>query len=81
MTGPSAAAIPPTAAQARTAPWRRSGVVVARIRPSEVGVSSAAPAACSTRNATSIGRLVAAPQAADAATNTATPSRNPRSRR
>ena len=81
MTGPSAAAIPPTAAHVRTAPWRRSGVVVASIRPSEVGVSSAAPAACTTRNATSIGRLVAAPHAADAATNTATPSRKPRSRR
>ena len=39
---------------------RRGGApagVVARIRPSEVGVSSAAPAACTTRNATSIGRL------------------------
>ena len=79
-TGPSAAASPPTAAQARTAPWRRSGEDVASTRPSEVGVSSAAPAAWITLNATSIVTLVAAPQAAEAATNTATPSRKPRSR-
>src|SRR5437763_652527 len=80
-TGPAAAARPPTAVQARTAPWRRSGDEVARISPREVGVSRAAPAACTTRKATSIGTLVAAPQAAEAATNTATPSRNPCSRR
>ena len=61
--------------------WRRSAGNVARISPSEVGVSSAAPAAWRTRKATSIGRLVAAAHAADAATNTATPSRKPRLRR
>ncbi len=53
-TGPSAAASPPTAVQPRTAPWRRSGEVVASTRPSEVGVSSAAPAAWTIRKATSI---------------------------
>ena len=57
-------------------PGRRPGA-----GPSEVGVSSAAPAAWTTRKATSIGRLVAAAQAAEAAMNTATPSRKPRSRR
>ena len=78
--GPSAAARPPTAVQVRTALWRRSAGNVARISPSEVGVRSAAPAAWSTRKPTSIGRLVAAAHAADAATNTATPSRKPRLR-
>ncbi len=46
---------------------------VARISPSEVGVSSAAPAAWTTRKATSIATLVAAPHAAEAATNTRHP--------
>ena len=78
--GPSAAANPPTAVQVRTALWRRSAGNVARISPSDVGVSSAAPAAWTTRKAISIGRLVAAAHAADAATNTATPTMNPRSR-
>ena len=79
--GPSAAANPPTAVHVRTAPCRRSAGNVARISPSDVGVSSAAPAAWRTRNATNIGRLVAAAHAAEAATKTATPSMNPRSRR
>jgi hypothetical protein len=56
-------------------------VEVANTSPSDVGVSSAAPAAWITLTATSIGTLVAAPQAAEAATNTVTPTRNPRSRR
>ncbi|MEA2211553.1 MAG: hypothetical protein QOF83_1501 [Solirubrobacteraceae bacterium] len=80
-TGPSAAARPPTAVQARTAPWRRSGAVVASTRLSEVGVSRAAPAAWRTRKMTSIVRLSAAPQAAEAAVNRPTPSRKPWSRR
>ncbi len=80
MTGPRAAAKPPAAVHVRTAPCRRSAGKLARTSPSEVGVSSAAPAACTTRNATNIGRLLAAPHAAEAATNSATPSRKPRSR-
>ena len=54
---------------------------MASTRLSEVGVSSAAPAAWTMRKATSMVRLVAAPQAAEAAVNTATPSRKPFSRR
>ena len=81
MTGPSAAARPPTAVQARTELWRRSGALVASTRLKEVGVSRAAPAACTIRNTTSMVRLLAAPHAADAAVNTITPSRKPFSRR
>jgi hypothetical protein len=81
MTGPRAAASPPIAVQARTELWRFSGALVARTRLSDVGVSSAAPAACTMRKAMSMVRLDAAPQAAEAAVNTRTPSRNPFSRR
>src|ERR1700678_390860 len=80
-TGPSAAASPPVAVHTRTAPDLRSGSYDARIRLSEVGVSSAAPAACTSRNPISIPTLVEAAQAAEASVNTAAPSRNPRSRR
>jgi hypothetical protein len=73
--GPRAAANPPTAAQMRTAPPRRSAGKVARISPNDVGVSSAAPAACTIRNATSASTLLASAQAADAAVNTAMPAR------
>ena len=73
MTGPSAAAMPPVAVQARTAPLRRSGEKLASTRLSEVGVSRAAPAACTSRNAISMATLVAAPQAAEAAVKMATP--------
>ena len=69
------------AVHVRTAFWRRSAAVVARIRLSDVGVSSAAPAAWRMRKATSMVRLEAAPQAAEAPVNTATPSRKPFSRR
>src|SRR4051794_3376393 len=58
-TGPAAAARPPTAVHVRTAPGRRSAGVAARSKPSDVGVRSAAPAACTTRNATSIATVVA----------------------
>ena len=51
------------------------------MRLNEVGVSNAAPAACTIRNATSIGRLAAAPQAAEATVKIRTPSRKPFSRR
>ena len=81
MTGPSAAAMPPVAVQVLTAPLRRSGEKLASTRLSEVGVSRAAPAACTSRNAISMATLVAAPQAAEAAVNTATPSRKPYLRR
>ena len=81
MTGPNAAATPPVAVQARTAPLRRSGGYAASTRLSDVGVSSAAPAACTRRKATSIATLSAAPHAADATVKTATPSRKPYLRR
>jgi hypothetical protein len=71
--GPRAAADPPTAAQTRTAPPRRSGGNVARISPNDVGVSSAAPVACTRRNATSVSTLFARAQAAEATVNKAMP--------
>src|ERR1700722_2916194 len=74
-SGPKAAAKPPTAAQILTAPARRSAGKVARISPNDVGVSSAAPAACARRKATSISTLLARAQAADAAVKRATPTR------
>ena len=74
-SGPKAAAKPPMAAQVRTAPPRRSAGNVARIRPRDVGVSSAAPAACSRRNPTRTSTLLANAHAAEAAVNRATPAR------
>ena len=65
-SGPSAAANPPSAVQTRTAWARRSGGKLASSRPSEVGVISAAPTACSTRKPTSTAMLLAAPHAAEA---------------
>ena len=77
MTGPNAAAAPPTAAHARTELCRFSAGAVARTRLSDVGVSSAAPAAWTIRKATSISTLVATAHAADAATKIARPRMNP----
>ena len=81
ITGPKAAATPPVAVQARTAPLRRCGGYEASTRLSDVGVSSAAPAACTSRKAISMATLLAAPQAAEAAVKMATPSRKPYLRR
>jgi hypothetical protein len=50
---------------------------VARIRLTEVGVSSAAPAAWITRKTSSMARLVDNPQAAEAKVKTSTPIRKP----
>jgi hypothetical protein len=62
ITGPSAAAAPPTDVQALIVPVRFSGGAAASRRPSEAGISSAPPAACTTR--------------ADATPNTIIPVRN-----
>jgi hypothetical protein len=75
-TGPSAAAAPPTDVQPRIAPVRLSGGAAASSRPSEAGISSAPPAAWTTRAATSTQTLPAAAQAAEASANTTTPARN-----
>ena len=45
---------PPIAAHTRTAPGRRSAGYAASTSPSDVGTSSAAPTACTIRNATSM---------------------------
>ncbi len=75
-SGPSAAAKPPIAVQVRTAPPRRSGGKAASSRPSEVGVISAAPAACNDAERDQRSQTpCAAAQAAEAAVNSATPSR------
>ena len=75
--GPAAAARAPDAAQMRTARTRPAGGVAVSSRPRLVGVSSAAPAACSTRKNTSISSDPLAAQPALASVNTATPSRKP----
>ena len=80
-TGPRAAASPPEAVQARTAPCRCSGRYEARTSARDVGVSRAAPAAWTIRKPISIPTLLDAAHAAEAAVNTATPRRKPRSRR
>ena len=77
-TGPRAAETPPTAAQARTRPGRLSGGVAASSSASEVGISAAAPAACTTRAATRTARSGAAAQAADASVKIMIPARNTR---
>ena len=67
----------PTAVHARTAPLRRSGGYDARIRPSDVGVMSAAPAAWTIRAAIRSGTLSTTAQTADATVKIAMPRRNP----
>ena len=76
-TGPSAAASPPTAVQARTEWARRSGAAVASTRLRDVGVTSAAPAAWNTRKTINSPVLCAVAHRAEATTNTATPTRKP----
>jgi hypothetical protein len=60
---------------------RFSAGKVAINNPSDVGVISAAPAACNTRNAIRVSTLLETEQAADAAVNNPTPSKKLRSRR
>src|SRR3984885_15178884 len=75
-TGPSAAAAPPTEVQALIVPVRFSGRAAASSRPSEAGISSAPPAAWTTRAATSTQTSGATAQAADARPKTTIPVRN-----
>ena len=72
---PAAAAIPPTAAQMPIGMWRFSGGNSGSSRPSEAGISSAAPRPCTARAATRNGTDGAIAQAAEAVTNTPVPSR------
>ena len=73
--GPVAAAMPPTADQIPTAAARLATGHSGSSRPSDVGNSSAAPAACTTRAATSAGTEGAAAQAAEARLKMPRPSR------
>src|SRR5579863_9601274 len=75
-TGPSAAAAPPTEVHALMVPVRFSGRAAASSRPREAGMSSAPPAAWTTRAATSTQTSGAAAQAAEARPNTTIPVRN-----
>ncbi len=75
-TGPSAAAAPPTEVQALMVPVRFSGRAAASSRPREAGMSSAPPAAWTTRAATSTHTSGAAAQAAEARPKTIIPVRN-----
>ena len=79
-SGPTAAAKPPTAPHRLTVSARLLCGNAASTIDSDAGVSSAAPTACSTRAAISQPTLPARPQAADAAMNSVTPSRNTRLR-
>src|SRR5258706_3038825 len=74
-SGPSAPARPPTAVHVRTAPLRRSGGNADNSSPRDVGVMSAAAAACTTRKMTSIALPVAAAHTTDAAVKAAIPTR------
>ncbi len=76
MTGPSAAATPPMAVQPRIAAARLAGGATDSSRPRDAGISSAPPAACRTRAATSTQVLSAAAQAAEASAKMTTPARN-----
>ena len=78
--GPTAAAKPPTAPHRLTVSARLCCGNAAMTIDSDAGVSNAAPTACSTRAAISHATLPASPQAADAAMNNATPTRNTRLR-
>ncbi len=78
--GPVAAATPPIAPHKAVAEARRSAGNSGSSRPSDVGTSSAAPAACSTRAPISTSAVGAIPQAAEAAKNSAMPVKNIRRR-
>jgi hypothetical protein len=76
ITGPSAAAAPPTEVQALIVPARLSGRAAASSRPSDAGISSAPPAAWTTRATTSTQTSGAAAHAADASPKTIIPVMN-----
>jgi hypothetical protein len=80
MTGPAAAAVPPTAAHRPIASPRFSGGNSGSSRPSDDGVRIAAPAACATRAATRTSTDGAAAHAALATVKSARPPRNARLR-
>ena len=76
MTGPSAAATPPMAVQPRIAAARLAGGATDSSRPREAGMSSAPPAAWTTRATTSIQTPVAKAHPAEASAKMTTPARN-----
>ena len=75
-----AAPTPPSAAHAPMTAERRSGGKLGRTSPSDVGVIAAAPAAWTTRAATSSSADGASAHNADPRVKTASPARNTRSR-
>lgn len=78
--GPSAAAAAPTDAQTPTAIGRRCGGNAVSSSASDVGMTRAAPIACTARKPISTGIDGAIAHAAEASVNTATPMRNSRLR-
>ena len=78
--GPVAAATAPVAPHSAVAVARCSIGNSGSSSPSEVGTSTAAPAACTTRAATRTGTDQASPQSADAARNVSSPMKNMRRR-
>ncbi|RPK68910.1 hypothetical protein EES42_19510 [Streptomyces sp. ADI95-17] len=70
--------MPPIAAQLRMALGRRSAGVLTSRSARDVGMSAAAPAACSARAATSQPTPGATAQSAEATVKTASPRRKPR---
>jgi hypothetical protein len=80
ITGPAAAAVPPTAAQSPSAIPRFSAGNSGSSRPSEAGINSAAPAAWTTRAPTRNSTEGDAAQAAEARVKTVSPPRNARLR-
>ncbi len=75
-TGPPPAATPPTPAHIPTAVPRCCGGNTDSASPREVGISTAAPAACSARQAISAGSPGATAHPSDATPNTTSPARN-----
>ena len=74
-TGPPPAATPPTPAHIPTAVPRCRGGNTDSASPREVGISTAAPAACSARQAISAGSPGATAHPSDATPNTTSPAR------
>ena len=78
--GPVAAAMPPAAPQSAVAVARCSSGNSGSSSASDVGTRIAAPAACTTRAATSTSTDGASPQTAEAARKVETPTKNIRRR-
>ena len=72
--------MPPTAPHSAVADARRSSGNSGSSSPSDVGTSSAAPAACTTRAAIRNSTDGASPHSAEAPTNTPSPQKNIRRR-